>query len=260
MHQKLAAALSDGEFRVYYQPMIALATGSLIGVEALLRWPQRDDTFTAPDIFIGRAEASGFIIELGDYVLRCAAEQMRAWHDRYQRPLRLAVNLSARQFLHYNLIASIKEALAATRLDPSFVELEITETVAMQDPEESIGVMRQLRDLGMSLALDDFGTGYSSLAYLKKLPIDKLKIDKSFVRDIPEDTNDLAIVNAIIPMSHALGLTVLAEGVETNAQAEFLTQCSCEFAQGYLYGRALPPEDFERLFLSPRKPALDRQP
>lgn len=247
IHQRLSHALSNDEFRIFYQPVVSLATDEIVGCEALLRWEQRDPAYASPDTFIGQAEASGFIINLGDFVLRGAAEQMRRWHDLFGRRFKLAVNLSARQFAHHNLTKSIEEALRVARFAGAHLEFEITETVAMHDAEESIGIMRQLKQLGISLALDDFGTGYSSLSYLKKLPIDKLKIDKSFVRDIPSDENDLAIVTAIIAMAHSLGMTVHAEGVETQAQADFLRDCGCEYAQGFLYARALPAADFEHM-------------
>ncbi|MDP9110279.1 MAG: EAL domain-containing protein [Candidatus Eremiobacteraeota bacterium] len=247
MHQRLASALSYGEFRVYYQPVVDLAAGTVVGAEALCRWPQRGDTFSPPETFITQAETSGFIVQLGDWVLRTSAEQICAWQLQFGQRLRIAVNLSGRQFLHYNLIKSIQDALTATKLPPNSLELEITETVAMHNAEDSIGIMRQIKGLGIDLALDDFGTGYSSLAYLKRFPIDKLKIDKAFVRDIPGDSNDLAIVSAIIAMAHALGLRVHAEGVETQAQADFLRDSGCELAQGYFFGRALPADDFEAL-------------
>jgi EAL domain-containing protein (putative c-di-GMP-specific phosphodiesterase class I) len=226
---------------------VELQTGSMTGMEALCRWPQRDASFASPETFITQAETSGFIVQLGDWVMRNAIEQVAKWQAVFNREIHLAVNLSGRQFLHHNLIKSIDEAAKSAKLRPSTLEFEITESVAMHNAEDSIGIMRQLKNLGLRLALDDFGTGYSSLSYLKRFPIDKLKIDKSFVRDIPEDANDLAIVSAIIAMAHALGLSVQAEGVETQAQADFLAECGCEFAQGYLYGRALPAEEMEGL-------------
>jgi len=250
MHQRLSNALSYGEFRIYYQPVVELATGSVVGMEALCRWPQRDATFTSPETFITQAETSGFIVQLGEWVMRNAIEQVSQWQRDFGRELRLAVNLSGRQFLHRNLLNSIEVSAASANLDLRTLEFEITESVAMHNAEDSIGIMRQLKSLGLQLALDDFGTGYSSLAYLKRFPIDKLKIDKSFVRDIPEDANDLAIVSAIIAMAHALGLSVQAEGVETKAQADFLAECGCEFAQGYLFGRALPADEIEAMLQS----------
>ena len=254
MHQRLANALSYNEFRIFYQPVVDLQSGSIVGAEALCRWPQRDDTFAPPETFITQAETSGFIVQLGDWVLRTAAEQMGAWQRRFGKDLQLAVNLSGRQFLHYNLVKSIEDAIRTCGLPPSTLEFEITETVAMQNAEDTIGILRQLKTIGIELALDDFGTGYSSLAYLKRFPIDKLKIDKAFVRDIPDDANDLAIVSAIIAMAHALGLRVQAEGVETQAQADFLRDCGCELAQGYLFGRALPAIEFEALIAREREP------
>ena len=255
MHQRMANALSYGEFRIFYQPVVDLQTGTVVGLEALCRWPQRDDTFAPPETFISQAETSGFIVQLGDWVLRTAVEQVRRWQHRFGLELLLAVNLSGRQFLHYNLIKSIEDALRSVAYHPKTLEFEITESVAMHNAEDSIGIMRQLKSLGIALALDDFGTGYSSLAYLKRFPIDKLKIDKTFVRDIPDDANDMAIVSAIIAMAHALGLKVQAEGVETEAQMEFLRDCGCEYAQGYLFGRALPGDEFELLLADQREAA-----
>lgn len=247
MHQRLANALSYGEFRVHYQPVVAVSNGEIVGVEALCRWPQRDETFITPDTFIAHAESSGFIIQLGEWVLRTSCEQVRRWQQLFQIPLRLAVNLSGRQFLHFNLIKQVEDALRLTGFEPVHLDFEITETIAMHNAEESVGVMRQLKALGIGLSLDDFGTGYSSLSYLKRFPIDVLKIDKSFVRDIPEDANDLAIVSAIIAMAHALGLKVIAEGVETDAQWHFLRDCGTQLAQGYYFGRPLPASEFEDL-------------
>ncbi|MGZ3504398.1 MAG: putative bifunctional diguanylate cyclase/phosphodiesterase [Vulcanimicrobiaceae bacterium] len=247
MHQRLANALSYGEFQLYYQPVVHLQSGEIIGVEALCRWPQRDQTYVTPETFIAQAETSGFIVQLGDWVVRTAAEQVRRWQELFGRRLRLAVNLSGRQFLHFNLVKQIQEGLRNANLDPRDLDFEITETVAMHNAEESIGVMRQLKSLGIGISLDDFGTGYSSLSYLKRFPIDILKIDKSFVRDIPEDANDLAIVSAIIAMAHALGLKVVAEGVETEPQRDFLRECGCEFAQGFYFARPLPASDVEDL-------------
>jgi EAL domain-containing protein (putative c-di-GMP-specific phosphodiesterase class I) len=257
MHQRLSNALSYGEFRIFYQPVVELQSGRIVGAEALCRWPQRDDTFASPETFITQAETSGFIVQLGDWVLRTALEQVQQWQQSFEIPLNLAVNLSGRQFMHHNLTKSITEAMEKTGLMRRTLEFEITESVAMHNAEDSIGIMRQLKAMGLSLALDDFGTGYSSLAYLKRFPIDKLKIDKAFVRDIPDDANDLAIVSAIIAMAHALGLRVQAEGVETRAQAEFLRDCGCEYAQGFLYGRALPASEFEALFIKQSDPLSD---
>ncbi|MBV8375209.1 MAG: EAL domain-containing protein [Candidatus Eremiobacteraeota bacterium] len=255
MHQRMANALSYGEFRIFYQPVVDLQTDGIIGLEALCRWPQRDDSWAPPETFISQAESSGFIIQLGDWVLRTAVEQVRRWQQRFAVNLLLSVNLSGRQFLHYNLIKSIEDALRSVAYQPQSLEFEITESVAMHSAEDSIGIMRQLKGLGIGLSLDDFGTGYSSLAYLKRFPIDKIKIDRTFVRDIPDDTNDLAIVSAIIAMAHAMGLKVQAEGVETEGQKQFLTDCGCEYAQGFLFGRALPYDEFEELLAEQRDTA-----
>jgi EAL domain-containing protein (putative c-di-GMP-specific phosphodiesterase class I) len=248
MHRRFANALVNNEFVLFYQPVIDLQSGRIIGCEALCRWPHGDNQFTPPETFIPQAETSGFIVQLGEWVLRTGIEQVRRWQKHFESDLLLEINLSARQFLHYNLVKSIEATLSHADFRPELLEFEITETVAMTNADDSIGIMRQLKSLGTTLALDDFGTGYSSLSHLKRFPIDKLKIDRSFVRDIPSDGNDLAIVSAIIAMAHALGLSVQAEGVETQAQSEFLRECECEYAQGFLFGRPLPPAEFERLY------------
>lgn len=257
VHQRLSNALSYGEFRLYYQPLVDLTSGDIVGVEALCRWPQRDQTFATPETFITQAETSGFIVQLGEWVLRTAVQQVRQWQSTLGRRIRLAVNLSGRQFLHHNLVRSVEDVLRSANLDPHDLDFEITETVAMHNAEESIGVLRQLKALGIGVSLDDFGTGYSSLSYLKRFPIDMLKIDKSFVRDIPEDANDLAIVSAIIAMAHALGLKVIAEGVETSAQGHFLRDCGCEYAQGYYFGRPLPADEIAPVLERGRSPQAD---
>ncbi len=247
MHQRLANALNYGEFKVFYQPVVSIRDGEILGLEALCRWPQRDQTYAVPETFIAQAESSGFIIQLGDWVMRTAAEQVSRWQKLFKRRIRLAVNLSARQFHHYNLVRQVEDTLKSTGLSAVDLEFEITETIAMHNAEESVGVMRQLKALGIGLSLDDFGTGYSSLSYLKRFPIDVLKIDKSFVRDIPEDANDLAIVSAIIAMAHALGLKVIAEGVETAPQWHFLRDCGTQMGQGYFFARPLPAPEVETL-------------
>ena len=246
-HQRLANALIYGEFQTFYQPIVELASGTVVGAEALCRWPQRDGTFASPETFITQAETTGFVVQLGEWVMKSALEQTRCWQQRFGYPLKIAINLSARQFLHHNLVRKVEELVKAAGMRPDTVELEITESVAMHNADDTIAILRQFKSLGFGLALDDFGTGYSSLAYLKKFPLDKLKIDKTFVSEIPNDTNDLAIVSAIIAMAHALSLSVQAEGVETRPQSDFLTECGCEYAQGYLFGRALPADEFEEL-------------
>ena len=241
----MASALSHSEFRVFYQAIADVSDGRIAGVEALCRWPQRNQSIAMPETFIAQAETSGFIVELGDWVLRTAAQQVRAWQQRFGSPARLAVNLSGRQFLHFNLLEQILGTLHAVGFDPRALDVEITETTAMQNAEESIGIMHSLKAAGIGLSLDDFGTGYSSLSYLKRFPIDTLKIDKSFVRDIPQDESDRAIVTAIIAMAQALKVKVIAEGVETAAQWHFLRRSGTRFAQGYYFGHPMPADEFE---------------
>ena len=246
MHQRLANALSYNEFRIFYQPVVTVRDGEIVGVEALCRWPQRDQTFAMPETFIAHAEPSGFIIQLGDWVLRTAAEQVRRWQQLFKKRLRLAVNLSGRQFLHFNLIKGVEDALRNANFDPSDLDFEITETIAMHNAEESVGVMRQLKSLGIGLSLDDFGTGYSSLSYLKRFPIDTLKIDRSFMPQ-PGDNDSGTIAAAVISMAHSLGYEVIAEGVESEEQAAFLRSHRCDYMQGFLHSRPAPPNEITAL-------------
>ncbi len=246
VRRRMASALNQSEFRVYYQAIADVSSGRIAGVEALCRWPQRNKTVAMPETFIAQAETSGFIVELGDWVLRTAAVQVRQWQERFGGPARLAVNLSGRQFLHFNLLDQVLVALQDAAFDPRALDVEITETTAMQNAEESIAVMHSLKAAGIGLSLDDFGTGYSSLSYLKRFPIDTLKIDKSFVRDILADESDRAIVTAIIAMAQALRLNVIAEGVETSAQWHYVRRSGARYAQGYYVGHPMPAPEFER--------------
>ncbi len=247
LDNSLRKALERQEFFVHYQPQMNLLTGSLIGMEALVRWQQPEMGLVTPDKFIPLAEESGLIIPIGEWVLRTACRQNKAWHDMGFGPLRMAVNLSARQFRQGNLAESVAAVLDETGLPPSLLELEITESTIMRNAEETIVTLRRLKEMGISLAIDDFGTGYSSLSYLKHFPIDRLKIDRSFVLDITTDPDDAAIAEAIISMAHSLKLKVTAEGVEQQEQLHFLTQRNCDEMQGYLVSRPISAEEFTRL-------------
>jgi len=241
----LRKALARGEFIVYYQPQYELATGRLFGLEALVRWHHPKLGMIRPDLFIPNAESSSVIVLIGELVMEKACSQLVAWQARGLPKLRVSVNLSARQFHETDLLKRARSVLEQTSLDPDTLEFEITESVAMDDAQRSVEIMKRLRDVGIRFSLDDFGTGYSSLGYLKRFPIDTLKIDQSFIRDIMNKPDDATIVKTVIAMAHNLSLDVCAEGTETKEQLEFLGRNSCDRVQGYYYSRPVPPEDFE---------------
>lgn len=254
LENDLRRALASGELVLYYQPQIDLATDRIVGVEALIRWHHPQEGMMPADRFIAIAEESGLIESIGNWVLRRACAQAAAWRAEGLLPGRVAINLSGRQLLNTHLIDAVQAALRDCGLQPSdvVIELEITETL-LQSIERSVDVLRRLRGLGLRLAIDNFGTGYSSLSLLKHLPVDTLKIDQAFVRNIPDDTDNKAIAAAIISMGHSLGLRVIAEGVETGGQLAFLRQQGCDEVQGHLLGEAVSAEAVSRL-LSRRKP------
>ena len=243
----LRHALEQDEFRVYYQPKIDLDSGCVTGMEALLRWVHPAMGMISPVKFIPLAEETGLIVPIGAWVLKAACEQNKRWADQGLPPLRVAVNLSARQFAQDDLHATILNVLEETGLPPELLELEITESVTMDNPEHAAALLRKLKALGIRLAIDDFGTGYSSLSYLKRFPIDNVKIDRSFIKDIPHDEDDVAITQAVIAMAHSLNLKVIAEGVESEEHVTFLREHGCEEAQGYLFGAPMSAEDFTEL-------------
>jgi diguanylate cyclase (GGDEF)-like protein/PAS domain S-box-containing protein len=244
LENRMRLALEHGGFEVHLQAQVTLDTGRVIGAEALLRWHDPELGSIEPDRFIPIAEESGLILPLGDWVLARAMALLAEWQREGLGGLRLAVNLSARQFGGGNLLARLDQLLDQHPIDPSRLELEITESAAMRDPESTRALLRQLRARGFKLAIDDFGTGYSSLAYLKLFAIDRIKIDRGFVKDIENDPNDAAIVGATIGLAHSLGLGVVAEGVETPAQWGFLRDKRSDEAQGYLFGRPMPVREF----------------
>ncbi len=237
----LRRALEREEFVLHYQPQIDLQTNAVTGVEALIRW-HPEQRMVLPGEFIPIAEETGLITEIGEWVLRTACRQAREWEAAGLPPVRMAVNLSIRQLRRGDFPALVRAILRETGLAPQRLELEITESSLMVDPEQIIKTLHELRGMGIQLAMDDLGTGYSSLAYLKRLPLDRIKIDRSFVRDIPEDPDDVAIVQAILAMAKQLEIRVVAEGVETSAQRRFLRDHRCEEAQGYAFSRPLPAE------------------
>ena len=242
--QDLRNALEQQQFSLHYQPKFDAANGHPVGAEALLRWEHPTQGMLLPDKFIDLAEKTGLIIPIGSWVLNEACRQMREWYLLGYTDWRIAVNLSALQFCHVGLVQSVAKALATHHLPANSLTLEITETTAMYDADVSMTVLQALSEMGVDLSIDDFGTGYSSLMYLKRLPANELKIDRGFVRDLEHDSDDAAIVSAIVALGQALGLRIVAEGVETGVQQDFLTRLGCDALQGYLLGQPLPAARF----------------
>ncbi|MTH54569.1 EAL domain-containing protein [Bacillus mangrovi] len=240
----LRKALERNEFKVVYQPQVEVHSGRLIGTEALLRWTNPGCGTVSPAEFIPIAEETGLILPIGEWVLHQACLQNKAWQNAGHPPMRVAVNISSRQFRQSNLVEKVRETLLRTELEPHYLELELTESI-IQDSQHAIEKMHQLREMGIHLSIDDFGTGYSSLSYLKTFPINTLKIDQAFTRNIYTDPKDASLVDTIINMAHNLGLKVIAEGVETLEQLEFLQKKECHEAQGYYFSRPVSPEDLE---------------
>ncbi|MBM7046340.1 bifunctional diguanylate cyclase/phosphodiesterase [Rhizobium lusitanum] len=245
--EELRRAVERDEFVLHYQPQKDIRSGQVIGVEALVRWQHPVEGLLLPGTFIPLAEETGLVVSIGDMVLREACRQARAWQDQGLPALRIAVNVSARQFLENSLIDQVASALQAANLDPQWLELELTESLIMRDVEGAIERMHALKELGVSLAIDDFGTGYSSLSTLRRFPLSRLKIDRSFIADIPEKAGDMAITSAIVSLGRTLELEVVAEGVETEEQVRFLEGAGCEMFQGFLFAKPLPASEVGNL-------------
>ncbi len=244
LEQDMARALEGGQFELHYQPQVDALTGRIVSAEALLRWMHPQRGAVSPVEFIPVAEETGLIVPLGEWVVQQACRQIASWQAQGRPVVPVAVNLSAINFRSDSLLPAIVDALESNRIPRGFLHVELTESAVMHEPASALEKLAALKALGLKLSIDDFGTGYSSLSTLKQFPIDLLKIDRSFVRDLPDDESDASIVEAILALAHALGLGVVAEGVETVAQRDFLSQRKCGLMQGYLFSRPLPAEAF----------------
>jgi diguanylate cyclase (GGDEF)-like protein/PAS domain S-box-containing protein len=247
LENDLRHAVDRGELVLHYQPIIGCAAGEILGMEALVRWRHGARGLIPPAQFIPLAEDTGLIVPIGEWVLREACAQCQRWQREFKRPLRVAVNLSARQFGQPPIARTVRRALKDAGLDPTMLELEITESVLLHHDAEKLESLRALAEMGITLTIDDFGTGYSSLSYLKRFPVKALKIDQSFTHDIPDDADDAALARAIINMAHILGLKTIAEGVETRTQFEFFRSERCDAAQGFYFSKPLPAAEFAAL-------------
>ncbi|MFZ3589662.1 EAL domain-containing protein [Bacillus sp. DJP31] len=247
MENELRFAIERDQLVLYYQPQVDLQTGEVVGVEALVRWFHPTLGFVPPATFIPVAEETGLIIQIGDWILRKACFDLKDLQNHEWNSLTMSVNISMKQFLHSELVSSIQNALADSYIDPAYLKLEITESVAMSQPEQVITKLHELKKIGVDLALDDFGTGYSSLNYLKKLPVDVLKIDRAFIQEIVQDKDDMTIVKALIEVAHSLDMVVIAEGVETKEQQEILKSIQCDQLQGYYFSRPIPLDEIRDL-------------
>ena len=253
MESQLRRALERKQFEVYYQPQVSLVTGEIIGAEALIRWNHPELGLVSPAKFIPVAEETGLIVQIGEWVLRQAALQAMQWIKDGYAIQWISVNVSGVQVMRSSFADTVYGIMIETDCKPSVLELEITESTVMQNTEYVIDTFNRIKQLGVRLAIDDFGTGYSSLSILKRLPLDKIKIDQSFVRDLPHDQDDAAIASAIYAMARSLGFSVIAEGVETLAHAEFLKKMGCEEAQGYLYSKPVTTTEFNKLLAANRQ-------
>jgi EAL domain-containing protein (putative c-di-GMP-specific phosphodiesterase class I) len=250
LENRLRQALQNEQFVLYYQPLIDLRSERILGAEALLRWRHPELGLFSPSDFIPLAEMLGLMMPIGQWVLNASCEQVREWHDTGYPDFRVAVNVSSRQFQQHDFVAGVTQALEESRIFPGSLDLEITESAVMRDPEGSIATLHDLKKRNVRISLDDFGTGFASLNYLGRFPIDRIKLDASFVHELQRDSNHRTIARAVIAMAHGLRLTILAEGVETPEQLAFLRDEGCDEAQGYFFGRPLPAPDFRALLES----------
>ena len=252
IENELASAIDNRELVLYYQPKINLADGEIIGVEALIRWKKPDGTLIPPSAFIPVAENSLLITKISDFVLGEACRQNKAWQDMGLPPITVSINLTSVDFYQTDVKESLQKALAKTGLKPEYLEVELTESLALKDIDQAIHQMKELREIGVKLSMDDFGTGYSSLSYIQVLPITLLKLDRSFIMYLEEDEISREIVSAVIRIAKSKKIETIAEGIETIGQAEILKESGCDHAQGYFFGKPMPAEEFEK-FVKTRK-------
>jgi EAL domain-containing protein (putative c-di-GMP-specific phosphodiesterase class I) len=246
---ELRRAIDNGELEPYYQPVVSIATGKVVSTEALVRWNHPERGLLGPYEFVPVAEDTGLVVPMGIVVMRAACARNRAWQEAGHEPIRVSVNISARQFAEPDLLGAIESVLRETGMSAQHLLLEVTESVVMENPDRAAVTLDALHDLGIGLAVDDFGTGYSSLSYLKRFPFNMLKIDRSFVMDIPRDADDMTIVEAVVGLAHSLKLEVTAEGVETVEQLAFLRELGCDHIQGFLVSRPVPAAEMEALLV-----------
>ncbi len=259
IENQLRKSIENGELELHFQPKFGIEHRRVVGVEALVRWRDEDGLYIPPAQFIPIAEESGLITPLGDWVLQESCRQVRRWQQELGKDIEVAVNISSQQFYHCDLKKTVMQALFEASIRPNLLQLELTESLLMKDVGEVVETLKHLKDAGISLAIDDFGTGYSSLSYLKRFPLDALKIDRSFVKDLSENNDDAAICSAIIAMAHQLGLQVIAEGIETEEQLEYLRKNGCDMGQGFLLGKPMTASDFASA-VKGRRPDVKRQP
>ncbi len=251
LENKLRKAIKNEEFMVYYQPLIDIRTMQVMGVEALVRWNHPTEGIIQPAKFIPVAEESGLILEIDEFVMRTACKQLKTWIDSDIKPVTISLNLTSKEFQQANFTEILKEIIKDSGLRADYIEIEITESLIMKDLDVTLNILKDLKSIGVRISLDDFGTGYSSLNYLKRLPIDTIKIDKSFIDEITEDSKEEAIAESIIALAHKMNLSVVAEGIETQKQLEFIKEQKCDKAQGYYFSKPLPVDEIERLLSVP---------
>lgn len=253
MRTEILTALEEGQFELYYQPKIDFNSGDIIGMEALIRWHHPVKGFVSPDEFIPLAEQTGIITRIDEWGLRTACRQCKEWQDKGLPPVKVSVNMSQAQFYRTDVLTTINNVLAETSLDPKWLEIEVTETMAMQDIERTVNVLDRIRKMGVSISMDDFGSGYSSLSSLKTIPLDTLKIDRSLVCDLDDNQVSQQITSAIVELGKAMRLIILAEGVETTEQIRFLKKVGCDLAQGYYYSKPRPADEITAILLMPKE-------
>ncbi len=258
LRTEMLTALADGQFELYYQPKICFSTGIIMGVEALIRWHHPIKGFVPPADFIPLAEQTGIITAIDEWGLRTACHQCKQWQDMGLPPVKVSVNMSQAQFYRTDVVSTVKNVLEETGLDPKWLEIEVTETMAMHDIERTCNILSTIRNIGVSISMDDFGSGYSSLSSLKTIPLDILKIDRSLVCDLDENETSRRITGAIVELGKAMKLIILAEGVETIEQCEYLTDIGCDLAQGYYYSKPCPAEKITAMLMLPNANVLKK--